>query len=299
MNGKRNEKVEMDLKTRKMVAQGVIKNAKEIVMSGLNGREVKKIIALVPLNLIKTDHEKYQREEKHHVVTMAKEWDDEQCTVLLVNYRSNEGWFYVIDGQHRVAAAKLIGIEYLACEIYIDLSVKEEAKRYLEYNTGTKSLNPFDTFKANICWGEPVDTAIKAICDEYGVNVIERRRIKTLKSVPVARAIYKGGGVDALKWIFKLIEDVHWEDFKESYSADVLLGLYAVYVKYKDNLKQARRNLIDFMAKSDPRELYGLGDVNYPSLGHTTKVRLTMCEIAGSVVQKDEMIANGKVVKYA
>ena len=124
---------EMDLKTRQKLAESVIMNAKEIVSTGLDGNEVKKIIALVPVSLIGVDQAAYQREEKKHVIQMSKEWDDSQCTLLLVNYRSKEGKFYAIDGQHRTIAARILGIEYLACEIFIDLSVEEEAKRFLYY----------------------------------------------------------------------------------------------------------------------------------------------------------------------
>lgn len=53
--------------------------------------------------------------------------------------------------------------------------MEEEAKRFLYYNTGTKSLNPFNTFKANVCWGETNDTAIKEVCDKYDIGIIDRK----------------------------------------------------------------------------------------------------------------------------
>lgn len=273
--------LEMDLKTRQKLAQGVIMNAKEVVSVGLHGKETKKIIALVPVSLIKVDHEAYQREERRHVIKMSKEWDDSQCTLLLVNYRSVEGWFYAIDGQHRTVAAQILGIEYLACEIFIDLSVEEEAKRFLYYNTGTKSLSPFDTFKANICWGETNDTAIKKVCDDHGIAIIDRKnKQRTLRSVTVARSIYKTGGTVALDWIFSLINEAHWEDFKESYSADILMGFSSVYLKHINNLSAARKNLLEFMKKSNPTEIIGIANTEYPTQGHQTRVRLILEEIA-------------------
>lgn len=273
--------IEMELLTRQNLAKSVIMNAKEVTSNGLHGKEVKKIIALVPVSLIKVDHASYQREEKKHVIKMSKEWDDSQCTLLLVNYRSAEGWFYAIDGQHRTIAAQILGIEYLACEIFIDLSVEEEAKRFLYYNTGTKSLSPFDTFKANVCWGEANDTAIKEVCDKYGIGIIDRKnKQRALRSVTVARSIYRNGGTTALNWIFALIEDAHWEDFKESYSADILMGFNAVYTKYCDKLSEARKNLMDFMKNSNPLEIIGIGNAEYPTQGHSTRTRLVMEEIA-------------------
>ena len=295
MKKNENSTMEMDLQTRRMIANGVIKNAKEVLSVGLHGKETKKIIALVPVSMIKTDHKSYQREEKKHVVQMAKEWDDSQCTLLLVNYRSNEGWFYAIDGQHRTVAATILGIEYLACEIFIDLSIEEEAKRFLYYNTGTKSLSPFDTFKANVCWGEENDTAIKKVCDSYGIAIIDRKGAKKkLHSVSAIRSIYRNGGKSALEWIFNILEDVHWEEFKETYSADILMGLASVYMKYIDNLSSARKKLVSFMAKSTPSEIIGLANSQHPTLGHQTRVKLIFDEIVG-----ENNIKQAKTIKIA
>ena len=295
MKKNENSTMEMDLQTRRMIANGVIKNAKEVLSVGLHGKETKKIIALVPVSMIKTDHKSYQREEKKHVVQMAKEWDDSQCTLLLVNYRSNEGWFYAIDGQHRTVAATILGIEYLACEIFIDLSIEEEAKRFLYYNTGTKSLSPFDTFKANVCWGEENDMAIKKVCDSYGIAIIDRKGAKKkLHSVSAIRSIYRNGGKSALEWIFNILEDVHWEEFKETYSADILMGLASVYMKYIDNLSSARKKLVSFMAKSTPSEIIGLANSQHPTLGHQTRVKLIFDEIVG-----ENNIKQAKTIKIA
>lgn len=285
--------VEMDLTTRKNLASSVIMNGKEVISTGLHGNAVKKLIALVPVSLIKVDHKSYQREEKRHIIKMSKEWDDTQCTLLLVNYRSDEGWFYAIDGQHRTVAAKILGIEYLACEIFTDLSVEEEAKRFLYYNTGTKALSPFDTFKANICWGESSDTAIKAVCDKYGIAIIDRKnKQRALRSVSCARRIYKNGGTTVLNWIFQLINDAHWEDFKESYSADILWSLYCVYSDHLENLSMARKNLLEFMKNSNPTEIVGIGNAEYPTQGHATRTRLVFKEVAESKPRNRKKVSN-------
>ena len=174
------------------------------------------------------------------------------------------------------------------------MSVEEEAKRFLYYNTGTKALSPFDTFKANICWGEPNDTAIKRICDKYGVSIIDRGKQKrNLRSVSVVRSIYRNGGTIALEWILKLIQDAHWEDFKETYSADILQGLNSVFMRLGENLQNARKNMLEFMCNSNPTEIIGIANSEFPTYGHQTRTRLVMEEIAGN---KDRIKPNKKRV---
>lgn len=229
---------------------------------------------------------------------MSKEWDDSQCTMLLVNYRSAEGWFYAIDGQHRTVSANILGIEYLPCEIFVDLSVEEEAKRFLYYNTGTKSLSPFDTFKANICWGEPNDIAIKKVCDKYGVTIIDRKgKQKVLRSVPTVRTIYKNSGTSGLEWIFTLIEDAYWDDFKESYSSDIISGLGDMYQKHIGSLVNMKKNLVEFMRKSNPTEIIGLANSEYPTLGHNTRVKRILEDIATD--SKNNTYKNKKVTSIS
>lgn len=98
----------------------------------------------------------------------------------------------------------------------------------------------------------------------------------------VARSIYKTGGIAALDWIFSLIEGAHWEDFKESYSADILMGLSSVYLKHINNLSAAWKNLLEFMKKINPTEVIGIANTEYPTQGHQTRVRLILEEIAGN-----------------
>lgn len=61
-----------------------------------------KKFATIPVSEIKIDAG-YQRRLREKVNKMVANWDYNLCDVVLVSYRNNK--FYVIDGQHRVAAA--------------------------------------------------------------------------------------------------------------------------------------------------------------------------------------------------
>lgn len=86
-----------------------------------------------------------------------------------------------------------------------------------------------------------------------------------------------------------MIEAAHWEDFKESYSADILIGFNAVYQKNSDNLTKARKNLLAFMKNSNPTEIAGFANMEYPTLGRSTRVRLIIEEAAKDNDKKESV----------
>ena len=72
------------------------------------------------------------------------------------------------DGKHRLEAARMRGIKYLLCDIVVGLTQAQEAELFGCQGVGIKKPDPYDIFKANVCSGEEIDTAIKEMCDKYG-----------------------------------------------------------------------------------------------------------------------------------
>ena len=237
-----------------------------------------KIFLEIPVSLLKVDTDMYQRTLQRHVRVIARNWNDDKCDPLMVNYRS-DGFFYVIDGQHRLEAAKMRGIESLVCIVFVGLSIKEEADLFTEQNEGTKKLSPFDTFKANLCRGNETDVLINNICHKYGIEVKRENRVRTLKSVTVARKIVQSGGKESLEWIFSMFKKSGWDNFKETYTADLIYGMYTTKVNNTECLKTAEKALVNFFIKSSPREVAALGNSEYPQYGRQVRINMILDEI--------------------
>lgn len=133
------------------------KNALKTLMSGIPVGN--KVFVLVPVEYLHID-ESYQRPVQSHVKTIVQEWDDMKCDPLKINYRE-DGNLYVWDGQHRLVALKLMGIDYVLCVITVGLTQKQEAALFGCQGNGIKKPNPYDIYKANVCSGEEIDSAIK------------------------------------------------------------------------------------------------------------------------------------------
>ena len=267
----------MGITERKMIASATEKNAIKIGT---------KRLAWVPVELMNIAP--YQREKKNHVNKIAEEWDDDLCDVLTVSYDEENGWFNVVDGQHRAIAAKMRGIEYLVSEIRTGLNISQEADYFVNQNRNSKKLNPYDEFKANQFISEEDDTELsildknlKRICDEYNIQVKKSEACGVLKSVPQARKILsnKNEGEECLRFIFDVIRHSHWDKLKNGYCYVIVNALRKVYDEHKDDLDFTKRQLSNRMIKSSYNEFDSIGMSKYPNLGRTARWDAVMSQI--------------------
>ena len=232
-----------------------------------------KVYLDIPLEMLKVDHETYQRPVRNHVRKLAMNWDENKCEALVVNYR-NDGYFYIVDGQHRFEAKKMKSTmdengNYdgsLVCSVFVGLTVKEEAELFYFRNVDTMKPDPYDTYKANICRGEYIDTAIQDVCDCYGIKVVKSKAHHTLKSVTTARSVVKGNGKEALHYIFNIIEQSGWGCFDDAYCSSVMRGLWKVYQACANDRTLAHNRLVDFFKVYKLDEVKALASINYPTL---------------------------------
>ena len=116
----------------------------------------------------------YQRNESPKLVkSIAKNWKWTAAGVITVNKR--DGVYNVIDGQHRVLAAKEIAnITHLPCIIHDGLTIEQEAETFLDVNVGRNNMSALDKFRAATVKGD--DIAI------YVNNQIEAKKFMAMKS---------------------------------------------------------------------------------------------------------------------
>lgn len=278
---------------RKKLAASIVRNAMHIG---------NKTIAWVPVELLNI--QPYQRKRQRHVTQIAENWDDAKCNVCLVSYDVENGWFNLMDGQHRGAAARMRGVEYLVCEIFMDMTLSKEAAMFVAQNENTKRLSTFDTYKANqfIEGSEEtelsaIDKRIAAVCKKFDVKVTKTNGAGTLKSVPVSRAIIKRDGEDGLIFVFSVIQDSHWDNYKDGYGSDLMQSLGKIYFLYKQDLQRVKKCLCDFFVKSTPDELAALSNNTYPNL--TRRARLDA--ILEDIIKEPDTPKSGskKVAKIA
>jgi len=257
------------------------KRAKDITQNAFSIGTKK--VAWIPVELLVI--KQYQRNRQKHITSIAENWDNSKCNVLLVSYDSVNGVFNVMDGQHRAAAARMRGVEYLVCEIFQDMTISKEALYFVSQNINTKKLSPFDTFNANqYINGEDetdlckLDKEIKAVCEKYNVDVKKSNAANCIKSVSEARSIVKRDGKEGLSYVIEIIQESNWDSFTDGYAGDLMNALGKVYFKTKGGYDE-RMRLIGFFKGSNPTELVAIANNNHPNLGRRARLNATIDEI--------------------
>lgn len=108
--------------------------------------------------------ETYQRAANENKIrAIAREWSWIACGVIIVAERDNV--FYVVDGQHRVIAARRrADIKTLPCIVFETTGAVEEAAGFLRANTQRKMLGGVDRFRALVATGNPAAVFVRDLC---------------------------------------------------------------------------------------------------------------------------------------
>lgn len=117
----------------------------------------------------------YQRsidnnESQALIAEIALNWHWGRAQLLNVSRR--DGRLFVVDGQHRHAAAKLRGdIQQLPCLVEEFASVAEEAALFDDLNGRRRPVSALDKFRAALVAGDPDCVAIGAAMDRAGLTL--------------------------------------------------------------------------------------------------------------------------------
>jgi len=115
--------------------------------------------------------DEYQRDAMQGKVSeISAAWSWIACGAITVGDRDGKLW--VIDGQHRVLAARRRSdIENLPCIVFVTWSVREEAVGFLDVNAGRKAVSARGKFKARIAAGDNVAVSTEALLRDLGLEI--------------------------------------------------------------------------------------------------------------------------------
>lgn len=134
-----------------------------------------------------------------------------------------KGGYSVIDGQHRVGAARNIqGIDKVPCLVLEEISVEEQARAFVTMNKTQKRVTPLDMFWAGVAAEEEEYMILDDIFNKSGVRVYSSMGgslpPKTTTAVNTVRKLYRRFGRTSIEAALKIIVTA-WEDERDALTA--------------------------------------------------------------------------------
>lgn len=159
----------------------------------------------IPLGQMRVSPLAQRDENPNRVAMLTQHLDLEQLGNPTVSER--DGWYWVIDGQHRIAALKAFGFtedDTVQCWVYLGLSEQEEAEMFLKLNDSL-AVAAFSKFKVGVNAGREAECEIDRVVRANHCVVSRDGVPGAIGAVAVLRQVYSRSGSVVLGRTLRII----------------------------------------------------------------------------------------------
>lgn len=199
-----------------------------------------------------------------HAKTIMKRFNWRDFLDVVVNVREN-GDFFVIDGQHRVEAARrLFGDEIaVPCRIYYGLTLDEEAELYLAINHYSRKASSGDTFNARLIIGEKTASEFMSVATRHHYPVIANAPVRGMPAgTLVASAceyVIRAYSIDTLNELVVVLTAAWGRDWHCYHP--LVRGLARLISHYHEHPQYSRDRLIAVLSTASEDEVLKRGKI--------------------------------------
>jgi len=190
----------------------------------------------VPLTQMRVNPLAQRDLNQARVAKLASVFDLEKMDVPTVNHRGD--WYYLIDGQHRIAALKQWLSSWqdqqVQCWTYEGLSEAEEAEKFLALNDALP-VRAFAKFKVSVQAGRDTEADVDRIVRALGLRIA--RGSGGISAVATLRRVYASGGPAVLSRALRIIRDAYGE---AGLDGPVIEGIGLLCQRYDGDLSERR-----------------------------------------------------------
>ncbi|MBL0928565.1 MAG: ParB N-terminal domain-containing protein [Alphaproteobacteria bacterium] len=121
--------------------------------------------------------------------------------------------YFVIDGQHRVEAARSLGIDRVPCVVLPHTSVEAAAADFVAINRDRVAVTPLHIHHAELAAGEPTAKRVAQVCKAAKVEIcrypVPSNKLKPGQTLAIAtiQRMVEDHGVEFATQVLKLLRD--------------------------------------------------------------------------------------------
>ncbi len=209
---------------------------------------------------IEVPRETYQRPYKEHRARkIANKFDERVANEPKVSNR--DGRFFVFDGQHTIAARKILnnGNDLpIRCKVYFDMTEKDEALLFAQQFGESASLTAGARVRALIFGGDPDAIAFQKANEDIGLclDFDQERGLYRIGCIQTALDAYNRIGEERYKEAMSILKAA-WNGAPDSFRSENVLGMTRFVDLYHDEYCPTR--LIAQLRHVDPLTIYREG----------------------------------------
>lgn len=196
----------------------------------LDGREVEMTYELIDTDVLRVDD--FNREvNQARARVIARDWNPLLLQAITVvrtrGVKREKDGDYLIDGQHRVAAAGIAVIPKVWAQIFTGaLTYKDRARMYYELQQSRRSLSAIEAFVGLIAAEDKEAVAVEKILAKHGLVVSKALADNSIQAIAATRAAYRMSNPPgkALDQVLMLVVR-EWKGEPKAFDGDLLKGL--------------------------------------------------------------------------
>lgn len=202
------------------------------------------------------DHTYQHNLDENRAKAYAADFKPSLLRTLVVNQRDPaRPIYYVVDGQHRFAAIQLLDDwpETVRCEVFVGLTLAEEAMLYHELNTTPVRLHRLDDYKSLLVGKQPEAMAIDFAVRASGMVVDRHSGPNTVQCIGSVERVFRRYGAGTLTRTLRILHTA-WQTTPNSTPYQLVEGIAYLLDREKD---LDERRLILVLSYSTPQAVVG------------------------------------------
>lgn len=150
---------------------------------------------------------------------------------------NRNGMFYVFDGQHTIAAMKMMNNNRhlpIECKVFSGLTQQDEAKLFAEQNGISSPVRTSDKMRALHTAGDVDICELCGTMEWLGItfNFTKNKGLNKTVAYGTVLKIFTNVPREDFIQIMKIIKE-SWQGDADSFSKEILMGVYHFYTTYK------------------------------------------------------------------